>query len=222
MIPRRFFWLFDLLVLCAAFLAAYALLPFQYVWLSLAPAEMRWLIPEFLILRDGTGSVVTFALNAKEALPPLRELLWILLSVAPTTVLFVEMLGGYATRVLRQSRVRLAATSLFAPFAGLGLVLLILFALKVPDVSRMFVFSFTILSSLSLAVYRLVLRIFFNRRLASGYYARNVVLVGSPASIEWMMHYFSNGILQTEYRLLGYLCLDPDQPSPNLNSVPLD
>src|SRR5450759_5334134 len=143
MIPRRFFWLFDLLVLCAAFLTAYALLPFLYVWLSWMPAEIRWLIPESLALSDWIGSVVTLMLKGKGILPPLRELLWILLSVAPTTVLFVEMLGGYATRVLRQSRVRLATTGLFAPFAGLGLVLLILFALKVPGVSRMFVFSFT-------------------------------------------------------------------------------
>ena len=37
-------------------------------------------------------------------LPPLRELLWILFSMAPATVLFVEMLEGYATRLLRQSR----------------------------------------------------------------------------------------------------------------------
>jgi len=107
MIHRRFFWLLDLLVLCAAFLKAYALSPFLYVWLSLAP------------------------------------------------------------------------TCLFAPVAGLGLILLILFALKALGVSLMFVFSFTILSSVGLAVYLLVFRFYFNRRLAGGYYdGRSVIRLG--------------------------------------------
>ena len=92
MIPRSFFWLFDLLVLCAAFLKAYTLSPFLYVWLSLVPAELRWLISESLALPDGTGSVVTLTLNAKGVLPPRRELLWILFSMVPATMLFVEML----------------------------------------------------------------------------------------------------------------------------------
>ncbi len=222
MIPRRFFWLLDLLVLCATFVIAYAMAPYLYTWLSSAPAEWRWLIPEALNLPDGVGSAATLSLIAKGILPPLRELLWILVIFAPATVLVVEMLGGYASRLLRQSRVRLAATSLFAPFAGLGLVSLILFALKVTDVSRMFLFSFTILSSVDLAVCRLALLFYFNRRLARGVYARNVVLVGSPASIEWMVTYFSKDIPQTEYRLLGYLCLDSDQPCPNMNGMSLD
>jgi len=124
MIPRRFFWLLDLLVLCAAFLTAYALSPFLYVWLSLAPAEVRWLIhlTKSLASPDGTGSIVALTLNAKGVLLPLRELLWILFCMVPATVLFVEILGGYTPRLLRQSRARLAATSLFAPFGCLGLV----------------------------------------------------------------------------------------------------
>ena len=219
MIPRRFFWLFDLLVLCAAFLTAYALLPFQHTWLSLAPATVGWLIPESV----KTEAAATLALNVRQPLPPLGEWFWILLSMTPATMLFMEMLGGYAPRVLCQTRARLAATGLFAPFAGLGLVLLILFALQAPSVSRLFVFSFTVLSSLGLAIYRLVLRMYYNRRLAGGHYARNVLLVGSSASIEWMVHYFStDGIPRTEFRLTGYLCLHPDQACPDLNGAPLE
>jgi len=186
MIPRRFFWFLDLLVLCAAFLTAYALWPFLYGWLSLALSEVRWFLqlPEFLAWLDGTGPFVTLPLSPKDILPQMRDLLWILVSMAPATVLFVELLGGYATHLLRQSRARLVTTSLFAPFAGLGLVMLILFALKAPGVSRMFIFSYTLLSGASLAVYRLGLHIYFNKRLASGHYARNVALIGSPASIE--------------------------------------
>ncbi len=222
MIPRRFFWLLDLLILCAAFVTAYILAPFIYVWLSSAPAEWRWLIPEALALPNGTGAFASLALNARGILPALRELVWILIIFAPATVIVVELLGGYDSRVFRQSRLRLTVTSLFAPFAGLGLVSLTLFALKVTDISRMFVFSFTILGSLVLAASRLFLRFYFNRRLASGVYARNVVLVGSPASIEWMVSYFFEDIPQKEYHLLGYLCLDTDQPCPNLNGKALE
>lgn len=220
MIPRRLFWFFDSLVICLAFLAAHELFPILYYWLLLLPAEALWLVPvmEKLALPDAVGSIVELNRN----LPPLVDLLWILISVAPVTVLFVELLGGYSTRLLNQSRMRLGLTSLFAPFAGLGLVLMYLFALKVPSVSRVFVFSFIILSGMGLAAYRLVLHMYFNRRLVSGYYARNVVLVGLPVSIEWMMRYFSEYIPQANYRLLGYLCLDPGQSGSSLNGVSLE
>lgn len=224
MIPRRFFWLNDLLIHCVSFLIAYALWPYLYDWLSLALSEARGLIqsPEFLVWLDAIGPFGTLPLSPEEFLLQMRELLWILFSMAPATIFFGELLGGYTTDLLRQSRARLVATSLFSPFAGLGLVLLILFALKVTDVSRLFIFSYTILSGTSLAVDRLVLYSYYNRRKASGYYVKNVALIGSPASIEWMMHYFSDYIPQTDYRLLGYLCLDPVEPRPSLDGVSLD
>jgi hypothetical protein len=83
MIPRRFLWLLDLLVLCAAFLAACTLSSYLYSWLSLAPAEARWLIPEALALPSGTGWIVTLTLNAKGGAAAAGELRWILFSKAP-------------------------------------------------------------------------------------------------------------------------------------------
>jgi len=224
MIPRRFFWLFDILVLCVAFFTAYALWPFLYGLLSLTLSDVRALIqfPQFLAWLDEAMSFVTQSLSKQWVMPQMRDLLWILFSMAPATVLFVEILEGYSTRLLLQSRTRLALTGLFTPFAGLGMVLLLLFALKSLDISRVFVFSFTILSGMSLAAYRLILHSYFNRRLAAGYYARNVALIGSPASIEWMAHYFFDSIPQTEYRPLGYLSLDSDQPGPRLDGVTLE
>ena len=207
MIPRRFFWFFDSLALCTAFLTVHKLFPFLYSWLSLIPTKVPWLIPilEKLALPATIVSNSTLTLNPNPILPPLRDLFWILFSMVPVTVLFVEILGGYGTRLLFQSRLRLAATGLFVPFGGLGLVLLVLFALKVPSVSRVFVFSFTILSGMSLAAYRLALRQYFMSRRAAGFYARNVLLIGMPPSLRWVSQYFIKNVPPTQYRLIGYL-----------------
>ena len=207
MIPRRFFWFFDLLFLGSTFVTAYALFPFIYFEFSLMPAKVGWLIPilERLSVPDVVITFFTLVRNPNVSLPPLHDLLWILFSVIPVTVLFVEMLGGYGTRLLLQSRTRLVITSLLAQFSGLGLVLLFIFAFKVPDISRVFVFSFTFFSALSLAAYRLVVRQYFISRRAAGHYARNVVVVGLPLSVQWMSQYLLKNVSPADHHLIGYL-----------------
>jgi exopolysaccharide biosynthesis polyprenyl glycosylphosphotransferase len=50
----------------------------------------------------------------------------------------------------------------------------------------------------------LALRSYRRRRLAAGFHARNVVLVGGSRAVAWMKQYFEGNIPRTEYRAIGY------------------
>jgi len=109
MIPRRFFWLFDLLVLGVAFLAAYSLVPrLAPLFAPGGPLRTPWL-----------ETWVSPALWSGQ-LPPLAELLWIFLVMAPSTLLILGVLGNYGP-LLFQSRTRIVAGSFAAPLASLSL-----------------------------------------------------------------------------------------------------
>ncbi len=212
MVPRRFFWFFDLLSLCLAFLIAYLFVPRLSVFL--APGGLLRGIPwvEALSLPEGWNGV----------LPPFTGLLWILLVVSPTTILVLGVLKNHIPP-LNQSYTRILFGGLVAPAAGLSLVALVLFALKDPYWSRLFVFSFAILSSIGLIVYRIALRFYAFRRRAAGYYAKNIALVGSPSAIDWMVKYFTESLSlpSNDYRLFGYLRLPADRPLSQLSTIPL-
>jgi exopolysaccharide biosynthesis polyprenyl glycosylphosphotransferase len=207
MIPRRFFWLFDFLILGLAFLAAYSLVP------QLAPL----FAPDGPLWTQWLEALTSPAIWSGQ-MPPLVEWLWVFLVMAPATLLILEALGNYGP-LLFQSRTRIVAGSFVAPLASLSLVTLVLFALKHPDWSRLFTFSFTFLSGVGLGLYRLVLRGYFQHRRAAGYYAKNILLVGLPASLGWMAQYFAEQVPTTDYRLLGYLCVCSDQVPPRIPSV---
>jgi hypothetical protein len=102
MIPRRFFWLFDLLVLIAAFLAARALVPrLAPLFAPGGPLRTPWL------------EALTSPAIWRGQLPPLAELLWILLVMAPSTLLMLSALGNYGP-LLYQSRTRITVGSFLA------------------------------------------------------------------------------------------------------------
>jgi len=105
MIPRRFFWLFDFLILGLAFLAAYSLVP------RLAPL----LAPGGPLRTPWLEALASPALWSGQ-LPPLAELLWILLVMAPATLLVLGALGNYGP-LLYQSRTRIVVGSFLAPLA---------------------------------------------------------------------------------------------------------
>jgi len=206
LIPRRFFWLFDLIGLGLAFLGAYVLAP--RIQILVAPGgflHLSWLEVLSPPLPDWIGQF-----------PPLMELLWILLMMIPATLLFMEVFGGYHP-LLWQSRTRVITSSLLAPLGGVSLVTLVLFVLKSPGWSRLFVFSLMTLSGLSLGAYRLTLRSYFLRRLNAGYYAKNVVLAGLTPALEWIIRYFAEHVASEQYRLLGYMSMYPDQPLPTMS-----
>lgn len=199
MIPRRFFWLFDLIVISGAFVAAYLVVPLLVPLLeSGRPFWGAWLQPVDPIV----GS---------RQLPPFSELLWILLAMAIPAILLLQLLGNDDPLISR-SRTRVVGVSLLAPLGGLSFIALVLFALKSPGWSRLLAFLFAFLCGLALASYRLILRRYFFARRAAGYYHKNVLFVGQPAGLEWLARYFAENVLSIDYQPFGYLRVHPDQP----------
>ena len=166
MIPRRIFWLFDLIVIAVAFLVAYQFVPYILpLFAPDAPLRTPWL--------DAWLSPNVWNV----AFPALSDFAWVFLVMPPITIVVLGILGSHAP-LLYQSRTRLWGGSLLAPLAGLSAITLLLYALKTPEWSRLFVFSFVLLSGIFLALYRWLLRRYFKFRQAAGYYAKNVLLNG--------------------------------------------
>jgi len=192
-IPRRFFWLLDVLGLILAFVLAYNLVPtLQPLFAAGGPFHSEWLV-----------ELTSPALWSGQ-LPPPIDLAWILIAMTPVVLVVLGLTGNHGS-LLQQSRMRVVIGCLLAPFVGLGVVTLILFALKNTEWSRLFIFSLTLVSAAVLCLYRLLLRLYFKRRQAAGYYAKNVLLIGRIDSIRWMTRYFGENIPTTVYRVVGYL-----------------
>jgi exopolysaccharide biosynthesis polyprenyl glycosylphosphotransferase len=105
---------------------------------------------------------------------------------------------------------------LLSSIGALSLLALLVLAAPVLPADRWFLFSFSLVSGLLLAGYRLLLRDYYRRRRDAGYYAKNVLLAGPAASIDWMARHLAAGPSSDEYRVTGYMWLDPDQPAPEL------
>jgi len=198
MIPRRFFWMFDLLALCGAFAISYLLVPsLGPFFRSNGPLQSSW----FSLLEvpgDWTGH-----------LPPLIESLWILLVMALTTMLVIGLSGSHGS-LLNSSLTRIIVINLIAVFTGLSMISLVMFAFKSSGWSRLLIFLFTIFTAAGLIIYRLALRKYFMTRRAAGYYHQNVLFVGLPTSIDWMIHYFQENIPASDYLPFGYLRVCPE------------
>jgi exopolysaccharide biosynthesis polyprenyl glycosylphosphotransferase len=204
MIPRRFFWLFDLIILCAAFAVAYWLIPYLGPFIQSGSRVRVW------------SDLLAVPTNWSGELPPLLESLWILLVMALTTLMVIGLSGSHGP-LHELTRTRIIINSLGAVFAGLATIVLVMFAFKSSGWSRLLIFIFTLFSAVGLVFYRLVLREYFLARRAAGFYHKNVLLIGLPTSIEWMVGYFSENIPAQDYRPFGYLCVGPNQRCPNGN-----
>jgi exopolysaccharide biosynthesis polyprenyl glycosylphosphotransferase len=196
MIPRRILWLIDAIVIILAFLMAFFLAPLVQ-WGLATSGLLTWplLLSLSLPMVGWLGQT-----------PLITDLLWILFVMIPTTIVTMELLRGDQDVVLR-SRTRILVTSLVAPVIGLSLITLALFALKNPGWSRLFVFLFSALSGLGLAAMQTGLQQYFRMRKAAGFYAKNVVFIGTESAVAWMERYFQNYVSPGEYRVLGYLSL---------------
>jgi exopolysaccharide biosynthesis polyprenyl glycosylphosphotransferase len=193
MIPRRSFWAFDLSTMCAAFVVAHLLVaPIQNGLAAAGFMQVDW--------------IAALSPAPDWSREPLERLLWILMVAAPPTVFFMEVAGRFG-RWAQQSMLRIVVASMAAPITGFACVALVLFALRNPTLrlSRLFIFLFILLSGIGLAAYRIALHIYYKRRLAAGYYAKNVLFAGLPAGVNWMVHYFGKHVSPADYRLLGYL-----------------
>ncbi len=195
-VPQRFLWLADFLMQGVALALAPAVAPFfqHWVWAKRAmnAAWVSWLS----------------LAPAAAAAPPraFSELLWIPLVMMPTTLLFMQLAGGYRP-LLAQSRTRVVFSSFLAPVAGVSLVTLVMIAVRDQRTSRALIFSFTLLIALGFVAHRAAIRVYKRRRLVAGHYARNVVVVAPPDARRSLAAHFSENVAPCFYRLRGYLAL---------------
>ena len=202
-VPRFFLIAIDLLTLALAFLLAYLLSPAVKTLLLGASWFGAW--------------ATALAADPAGELPPVQEMAWVLLVTSSVVILALQAMSAYRP-LLRQPRTHVILSGIAAPMCGLGAVALILFALRSPIWSRLFIFLFTGIAIGLLTSYRLGLRWYQVRRIASGFYARNVVLVGSLRAVDRIAQYLQRTTLPTHYRVLGYLEL---RPLPGAQLTPL-
>ena len=192
-IPRTFLGAADLTVLGLTFLIAHSFAP--AIQQSLLPGGFfaGWLPDMFPVPPSPTPDF-----------PPLSEVVWLLIATGPATLLVMELLGGYA-RLVGQPALRLAANAALSQTIAISFGALIGFALKLSSSSRVVIFTYGILSTLGLITYRGALWTYQQRRLAAGVYAKNVLLVGQPRAVEWMVEHFRRHAPENEFRLAGWL-----------------
>ena len=185
------FWLADTLCLIAAFYVAYMAAPsVKAAALDQTSRFSTWLS---LLSPEPGGEYRA-----------IREVVWVLPVMWAVTVLSLQAMGAYDP-LHRQSRARILLSTFVAPFLGLGVIAMVLFALRTPSWSRLFIFLFTGLSAVTLCTYRSTIRWYRTRRAASGVYAKSVAFVGSPAAVNWLRVYFQTMTSTQEYRVIGWL-----------------
>ena len=193
-IPPTFLVLFDLLTLCVAFALTKPLSP-TVQWLLLPSGPLRLTLPMWLTLPANVNP---------DDFSSLPSLVWMLMVAAPTTVLLLALLGGYRP-LAKQSRTRVVVSAGLSLVLSLSVVTLMLFTFRDFGSSRVFTFTFGGLGIIGLAGYRLGLRNYQQRRLASGRYARNVILVGQASGVSWVSDHFRDHVPATRFRIAGWL-----------------
>jgi exopolysaccharide biosynthesis polyprenyl glycosylphosphotransferase len=157
----------------------------------------------FLLIRTSSGEA-----------PQPADWLWVMLVVALVTLVVNDLWGAYGP-LYKQSFLRIIACSAGAPFVGLSVATLIQFGLKnSAGVSRLLLFLAVAFSGLGLMAYRLVQRGYFKTRLRRGYYAKNTVVLGRTASVEWIARFFSQEVSSDEYRISGFLSTQANEALP--------
>jgi exopolysaccharide biosynthesis polyprenyl glycosylphosphotransferase len=191
-IPRTFLGLMDLSVLGLAFLAARVVAPM--VQHLLLPSEWLQAFPVKLGLPKAPTT----------DFPSLSSVAWVFAATAPTTLVCMELLGGYK-QLADQSFSRLVASTTLSAAIAISFTSMIVFALKMSGSSRVVIFTYGSLSALALLTYRAALRGYKRHRLATGIYAKNVLLVGQPAAVSWMTRHFQESVPRTRFRISGWL-----------------
>lgn len=195
-IPRAFLALADIGALGLAFIITGSIAPWLR-WLLLPSGPLGFSLPVWLELPDSPGF---------GQFPPTLSMIWVLAVTTPLTVFFMELLGGYRQFVY-QTRTRLAICSVLSPAIALSFLTLVLFALKISSSSRVFIFTFGVLAVAGLVTYRSALRLYKQRRLAAGVYAKNVLLVGKSSAIRWMTQHFRQNVPNNQYQPVGWLAV---------------
>ena len=200
MIPRRIFWLFDILTLILAFLTAYFFFPYiQRIVISSGLLSQTWLAA---LLAPETGG----------QLQPISDFSWIFWVMSIVTLFSLGLLGVYNDFFVKQPYIRLVGGTFMAAIIGLSMVTLIMFTLKSVAFSRIFVISFGVLAGVGLGLYRLALRGYLHQRRIAGDYLKNILLIGHHTDLNRLAAYFSTVASPYEYKLFGCLRLNTDPP----------
>jgi exopolysaccharide biosynthesis polyprenyl glycosylphosphotransferase len=197
-IPRAFLAVADLVVLGAAFVLSRVA----------APPIQRLLLPGGP-LHISLGMGVPFPAGPSAVFPPLASVLWVLAATAPTTLVFMELLGGYRS-LLSQSLSRVFVVAGLSQAIAISFTSLVVFALKSPASSRVLIFTYGLLSAVGLLAYRAGLWTYQRRRLAAGAYAKNVLLVGHPRAVGWLIQHFADHLAPNQFRLAGWLAVESE------------
>ena len=175
-------------------------------------------VPTLLTLLTSGGmaawidNILPIGGDARTALT-LGEFVWVFVIMCPATIVCYELFGGY--RAVKEQRPRsILCASLFAPMAGVGVLAVVLFALKHPGYSRLVVFSFAMFSALFLAAGRFIAMMMYRERLLKGYLVKEVAVIGSPKMLKQISAMFEEKP-KGEYSIAGYFALTADQPPPD-------
>jgi exopolysaccharide biosynthesis polyprenyl glycosylphosphotransferase len=142
----------------------------------------------------------------------LSQLLWVFFLVLATTIFVMNFLKGYES-FTRQTRIRLIVNSIVAPGSGLAVVSAAFYAAKLPGYSRIFLFTFILLSAVGIMSYRVFVHALVMRRFQAGLYAREVALAGPPDVLIPIAKFFTERIPQHERRVVGYFDMGENEPS---------
>jgi exopolysaccharide biosynthesis polyprenyl glycosylphosphotransferase len=194
--PPAFVLLVDLLALVSAFLLGYVVTPIFSAVVLARPAVRARLAPLSPRL-DGP-------------MQPLDSIAWALVVMAAVAVVCIQATGGYRALV-DQSRTRVVATVIGAMLAAISVVTWILVGVRNDSFSRVFLLLDGAFAVTALSAHRLLLRWYRLKRLASGFYSRDVILIGSPRALGWLSVHVANNTSIYEYSLAGYLSVSPSQ-----------
>ena len=199
-IPRIFLAAADLAVLVLTFAAAKSFAPVMH--LALLPGGLLYpLLPAIF--------PIPAAPTPTEHFPAFSEVIWLLVATAPATLVVMELAGGYR-RLLGQSPLRLAMTAILSQVVAISFGSLIVVALKLSSSSRVVIFTYGLLSAFGLFACRGTIWTYQRRREKQGVYAKNVLLIGQPRSVEWMVRHFQRNVQDTQFRLAGWLSIHVD------------
>ena len=194
-VPRAFLLVLDVLSIIGAFLATYTIAPHVQT-----------------LALGGSGPVHDWILSLSTQYAGefrgLSRLAWTLAMMTAVVVLVFQASGAYRP-LTEQTRTHMVVTVVLAPLIGLAAIALIPFSLRSAQWSRVFIFTFTALTIAWIMAYRFVLRWYQLRRIASGVYARHVVLAGSPRAVAWLADYLRSTTSTTQYQLAGWMRVDP-------------
>jgi exopolysaccharide biosynthesis polyprenyl glycosylphosphotransferase len=195
--PRKLFSVCDFVVLLVAYLTTAWIAPFLHSLLAPGgPLYAEWV--GYLAPAPFHGSF-----------PPLSEYLWVLLLVAPATVICVEILGGHRP-ISQQSPARIVLFSVTSPFVGVAMLSTVFFILKTPGYSRLIVFSFAGASCIALCLSRFVGRAWHSYIVQEGMRIEEVAVIGTPEAARVVAQRIAQTTQSHECRLVGYFSLLDD------------